>query len=144
MSNLARAYRTFVRIFRFLESFYLRQKTLDFKLKTKITGVLRKKRCILQKPQKSKYGCFIFAFSFSWQLLRYMIIYWTYEQTVSENVKGPLGKIRICERNADWILPRDTRSRYNHESLGHRVGICEIIYFGFNLKDKESSWWISF
>ena len=24
------------------------------------------------------------------------------------------------------------------------VGICEIIYFGFNLKDKESTWWISF
>jgi len=86
----------------------------------------------------------VYAFCCFWQLLRYMIIYWTYEQTVSENVKCPLGKIRICERNADWILPRDTRSRYNHESLGHRVGICEIIYFGFNLKDKESSWWISF
>ena len=95
----------------------------------------------------------VYAFCSFWQLLRYMIIYWTYEQTVSENVKGPLGKIRICERNADWILPRDTRSRYNHESLGHRVGICEIIYFGltwktrtlhggyFSLQDEEKQIW---
>ena len=135
------------------------QKAIDFKLRAKL---LKSLVClssnievwcwwnqntmdidIVQKTSMKK--CFVYMPSvFFWQSLRYTIIYWTYEQTVSENVKGPLGKIRICERNADWILPRDTRSRYNHESLGHRVGICEIIYFGFNLKDKESSWWISF
>lgn len=110
--------RTFVWFFRFLESFYLRQKTLDFKLKTKITGVLRKKRCILQKkPQKSKYGCFIFAFSFSWQLLRYMIIYWIYEQTVSENVKCFLTKAAAKAWEMPQVLPRNIQSRYNHESF---------------------------
>ena len=135
------------------------QKAIDFKLRAKLlkslvclSSIIEVWCCwnqntmdidIVQKTSMKKMFC-VYAFCSFWQLLRYMIIYWTYEQTVSENVKGPLGKIRICERNADWILPRDTRSRYNHESLGHRVGICEIIYFGFNLKDKESSWWISF
>jgi len=43
-----------------------------------------------------------------WQLLRYMIIYWIYEQTVSEmsNVGGQ-----------KRILPSNKRSRYNHESF---------------------------
>ena len=135
------------------------QKAIDFKLRAKllkslVLSFVKYWSLMLVKSEHHGYWyctenlnekmfC-VYAFCSFWQLLRYMIIYWTYEQTVSENVKCPLGKIRICERNADWILPRDTRSRYNHESLGHRVGICEIIYFGFNLKDKESSWWISF
>ena len=135
------------------------QKAIDFKLRAKllkslVLSFVKYWSLMLVKSEHHEYWyctenlnekmfC-VYAFCSFWQLLRYMIIYWTYEQTVSENVKCPLGKIRICERNADWILPRDTRSRYNHESLGHRVGICEIIYFGFNLKDKESSWWISF
>jgi len=109
--------RTFVWFFRFLESFYLRQKTLDFKLKTKITGVLRKKRCILQKPQKSKYGCFIFAFSFSWQLLRYMINILNIWTDSLWKCQMFLDKISSKSWEMPQVLPRNIQSRYNHESL---------------------------
>jgi len=96
---------TFVWFFRFFESFYHRQKTLDFKLKTKITGVPRQKlafddgcwRVVFYRKPQSKYGCFVYAFFF-WQLLRYMIIYWIYEQTVSENVKCFPAKALLHEK----------------------------------------------
>jgi len=68
-----------------------------------------------------------------WQLLRYMIIYWIYEQTVSENVKCWSAKKNFAKQHEEPLQSRKLS-----------VGICEIIYFGFNLKDKESTWWISF
>jgi len=62
------------------------QKTLDFKLKTKITGVLRK-NVLFYKNLNQKMDVLYMPSVLSWQLLRYMIIYWIYEQTVSENVE---------------------------------------------------------
>lgn len=69
----------------------------------------------------------------SWRLLRYMIIYWIYEQTVSEMSNVGRQKKNFAEQQEEPLQSRKLC-----------VGICEIIYFGFNLKDKESTWWISF
>jgi len=146
---------TFVWLFRFLESFYLWQKTLDFKLKSKITGVPLAFddswntrhgcwRVVFYRKPQSKFGCFVFAFcsflTVTVKIYDYILNIWTDSLWKCQMLGGKSNNAREMQ----WFLPSNMRSRYNHESLGRSVGICEIIYFGFNLKDKESTWWISF
>ena len=67
----------------FLRAFIFDRKhlTLTSKLKSLVSFV---KNVVFYKNLKMKIWMFCICLLFSWQLLRYMIIYWIYEQTVSE------------------------------------------------------------
>jgi len=110
---------TFVWLFWFLESFYLRPRTFDFKLKTKITGVpgvwwwIKHHdgcwRVVFYRKPQSKYGCFVYAFcSFLTvtKIYDYILNIWTDSLWKCQMLVGKKG-----------ILPSNMRSRYNHESL---------------------------